>query len=545
MKRTARLVSLILALVFVVALFAGCGGEEQQPAQDTPAPAATPAESVAPVILSTDEHEVTEETKYADEVTIGFADVGAVFSPLNANSAGSVSQIAYLMIYNTLISRDKEQIDHYIPELATEWSHNDDFTEWTFKLRDDVVFTNGEKLTSADVKYSWEAFMAHPGTTGASKLNVVTDVEIINDYEFIYHLNATNVDFEDNIANHGSIVMCKKAVEANEETGVLVGSGVWKFDDFKANTYLTLVNNENTWEEPAISKRFTFKAVAEATAKAIMFENGELDYISDVQSQDIEKYKNDPAFELDSWSAMGTNYVAFNMNSPIAGDLNFRKACAYAIDRDACNAISTQGVGSTWDSMGYWGRGTAYKKDLPVWERDLDKAKECLAQSSYVPGTPVLLLTTSSGIHASNGQVIQQQLGEAGITVEIFGTDSATMMANSNWGSTSYDIMVFGGPWQTLPSSCNFTLQTGMIGNKAQFSNARVDELIELGASTPNGPERQAIYEEIQQITADELPYLGTINQNVFYGRHANCGGAIYFPDGVLDYTYVYKIVEE
>ena len=108
-----------------------------------------------------------------------------------------------------------------------------------------------------------------------------------------------------------------------------------------------------------------------------------------------------------------------------------------------------------------------------------------------------------------------------------------------------YDIMTFGGPWGLLPTSCSFTLQTGALGNKAQYSNERVDELIRLGEGTPNGPERQAIYYEIQDIVAEEIPYIGTMNQNVAYGRHANCGGAVYWPEGVLDYTYVYKILEE
>ena len=547
MKRTARLISLILALIFVAALFAGCGGqqEEQKPA-DNPTPAtAAPAEEYVPEISKGGEHEVSEETKYADEITIGFSDVGAVFSPLSANGAGQVSQVAYLMMYNTLISRDRDNLNGYVPEVATEWFPNDDFTQWTFKLRDDVYFHNGEKLTAEDVYFTWQAAIAHPGCTGDLKLGEVTDIEIVNDYEVIYHLVKPNVEFEDNMANHGTLILCKKAVEADEEKGVLVGSGVWKFEDFKANTYLTLVANEDTWEKPAYAKRFVFKSVSEATAKAIMFENGELDYCSDVQPQNLAKYEADPEFALDKFSNISTNYLAFNQNSPIAGDKNFRWACAYAIDREAINAIATQGVGSAWYSAAYWGRGTMYEKDLPALEQNLDKAKEYLAQSSYVPGTKVVLLTASAGIHADVAQVVQQQLGEIDINVEIFGTDSATMMAQSNWGSTSYDLMVFGGPWQSQPSSCFFTIQTGLIGNKAQFSNARVDELLMKGAATPNGPEREAIYYEIQDILADEIPYIGTLNQNVSYGRHANCGGAVYWPEGVLDYTYVYKILEE
>ena len=176
MKRTARLVCLVLALIFVAALFAGCGGGQQQstpaPAANTPA-AATPQGTMTPEISKSEEHEVTEDTKYADEITFGYADVGGVFSPLNANSAGQVSQIAYLMIFDTLLSRDPDNLDGFLPELAKEWYSDAEAKDWTFKLRDDVYFHNGEKLTAADVKFTWEAFMSHPGTTGSLKLGDV------------------------------------------------------------------------------------------------------------------------------------------------------------------------------------------------------------------------------------------------------------------------------------------------------------------------------------------------------------------------------------
>ena len=547
MKRSAKLVCLLLALIFVVALFAACGGKTETastpaPAANTPAPA--PEGTIQPELTHGGDHELTEETKYADEIVMGTAGVGGAFSPLNAGSAGQVTQICYLMMYNTLLQRDREQLLAYGPELAYEWYADEEYKDWTFKLRDDVYFTNGEQLTAEDVVFTWKAFMDHPGTTGSLKLGDVEDIEIVSPFEVIYHLKGTNVDFEDNVANHGTLIMCKKACEEDPENGPLVSSGVWMLDEFKPDTFVRLVANPNTWEEPAKAKVFTIKNITEQTSKAIMFENGEVDFISDVPAQYQAQYEADPNLALDRWSNISTNYIAFNMNSPIAGDINFRRACAYAVDREAIMSIATQGTGHTWDSAAYWGNGTNYKKDIPVLEQDLDKAKECLAQSSYVPGTEVLLLTVG-GVHADVAQVVQQQLGEAGITCKIFQTDSATMMAMSAWGSNQYDIMTFGGPWQPQPSSAYFTIQTGLIGNKAQYSNARVDELLTKGASTPNGPERQAIYEEVQDILAEEIPYIGTMNQNVAYGRHSNCGGGIYWPEGVIEYTYIYKILEE
>ena len=117
MKRTTKLVCLLLALMFVVALFAGCGGGQQQPTQETQKPAEnTPAPTpMEAELVHGGDHEITEETKYADEITMGFSAVGSALNPLNPNTAGQVSQIVCLMIYNTLLTRDREKLDAYGP----------------------------------------------------------------------------------------------------------------------------------------------------------------------------------------------------------------------------------------------------------------------------------------------------------------------------------------------------------------------------------------------------------------------------------------------
>ena len=109
-------------------------------------------------------------------------------------------------------------------------------------------------------------------------------------------------------------------------------------------------------------------------------------------------------------------------------------------------------------------------------------------------------------------------------------------------GEIPIDGVVF--PQQSLVQCSDEVLQTGALGNKAQYSNPRVDELIALGEGTPNGPEREAIYHEIQDIVAEDIPYIGLFNIRNFIGRHANCGGSIIWPDSVVDYSYAYKIIE-
>jgi peptide/nickel transport system substrate-binding protein len=542
MKRTAKLVSLLLALVLVVALFAGCGGGQQQPQTNTPAPAAstpTPQGNDQEVIISGG-HETTEETKYADDLTLGITDVGPVYDPLNPASQGGALSYALCMMYDQLLARKVG--GGYGPELATEWAPNDDYTAWTLKLRDDVFFHNGEQFTADDVKFTIDITKSTPGAVGGTKWAPVDSVEVVNDFECILHMKGKNVDLEDTLANFNCVIFNRDAYDKDPETGAQIGSGPWKLKEFKPNATFTMVRNDDYWGEKALAKTFTMKSVLEQTAMAIMFENGELDWAG-TSAQYLAAYEADPNIEVDSFTTINTTYIAFNQNTEYGSDINFRKAVLYAVNRQDYNDITVQGTGHTWEMQTYWGNGTAYAKNIPAPAQDLEKAKEYLAQSCYTPGKPVKLWTTSA-LGVSNAQVAQQQLADIGVEVSIQEGDNASFGSQTGWGSMMYDLMTFGGPWGMLATSCSFTLQSGALGNKAQYSNPRVDELIALGEGTPNGPEREAIYYEIQDIVAEDIPYIGLFNIRNFIGRHTNCGGSIIWPDSVVDYSYAYKIIE-
>ena len=72
----------------------------------------------------------------------------------------------------------------------------------------------------------------------------------------------------------------------------------------------------------------------------------------------------------------------------------------------------------------------------------------------------------------------------------------------------------------------------------------RVQELLVQGDVTPDGPEREAIYVEIQELIAEEIPYIGIGSGASFHGRQASCGGVLMFEDNCHDYSHAYRIVE-
>ena len=113
-------------------------------------------------------------------------------------------------IYNTLVDSKDEVSSEILPELATEWSVSDDNLVYTFKLRDDVLFHNGDKFTSADAKFSVERAMSEPVT--ASSFSMIDHVEAPDDTTLVITCKYIQANFLQVIGSLGGSIVSEKAV---------------------------------------------------------------------------------------------------------------------------------------------------------------------------------------------------------------------------------------------------------------------------------------------------------------------------------------------
>lgn len=535
MKKIMKALALVLALVMVLG-FAACGGTDE-PAPDQSNPTLDVNADInedGGVVV--DDPETNEETVYADELTLAVGDFSTA-NPLNP--AFIASQIANIlpMVYDGLIGRMPDGSYQY--KLAKEIT-TEDYKTWHAVLRDDVYFHNGEHFTAQDVVDTIAVVMENHAIA-SSKWMVINHIDIINDYEIDIVLNNVMIDFLANIAEPMCGIFCKKALEEDPEGGMMIGTGPWVFEEAIPGNYLTLTKNENYWGEPALAEKFTMKVILETSVQAMMFLNDELDFAG-IDATSLADCEANPNVKIDTFYTSNTGYLGFNLNNPITGDINFRKAVAYCLDTESVALIASDGYSQPWDTGSYWGSTTAYKADIPAREQDLDKAREYLAQSSY-KGEEVEIMASMPFLVAQ-AEVLQSQMEAIGINVKVFQTDFATSMATTGWGSTQWTMMVNSSVWTRLPSSCNLCLKENSTGNKAQWVNPRVQELLVQGDVTPDGPEREAIYVEIQELIAEEIPYIGIGSGANFHGRQATCGGVLMFEDNCHDYSHAYRIVE-
>jgi len=558
MKKTKRIIGLIICLALSFALFAGCNktdtdtgtgtGTGSSTTTNSPSGGNSGSSSPSPSPSPTNTGTIAAPepppavAEFVEHLTLISENI-AIIDLFNPAMATAWLIVVERMYSDTLIYRNLE--NEYVPRLAKEWSTADG-KNYNFKLRDDVYFHNGEKFTAADVAFTVDKAKDSPGAGIYDNFRQVDSYTIVNDYEITLTLIDVNVEFYFNVAS--SYIMNEKAYNDDPVKGGWIGTGPWVISEFRPSERIEFTRNENYYGNesnggwlPVTTKTFTFVYVAETTSALIMMENGEAQ-LGTVSNVDLPRYKDDPRFQIKDYIMNNCNYLAFNMLKPFSSDINFRLAVAHCINREQMVEIAVDGFGAAVDHGTLWGFRTPFKaSEIPRIPFDLDKAAEYLALSGYNGET--ILITAGMAHTIKQAQVAQQNMAKIGINVEIFDTDPGTFASFTTWGHTEAHIVVNSAVFAVPSSSRNFLLPN-MNANKANYENPEVIQLLETAAVTVDDAERERMYRRIQQILADEIPYLGTLHMGMNRMEAAGVGGVTYFPDNNWDFTGAYMVVQ-
>ena len=339
--------------------------------------------------------------------------------------------------------------------------------------------------------------------------------------------------------------MCKKAVEADPERGVWIGTGTYTITDFATNDYVELTRNELYWGELPPTKSMMLRYIPEMSTRYMMLENGEADICFNLSEQDLMAIESETdRFKLYTYLANNCSDIGFNMNDPICGDINFRMAVASCLNREDI-ALGANGVYAEAETTGtFWGSGTPFRNvDIPIIPYDLEKAKEYLAKSPYNGETIEIFTSIPTMINAS--AVVQNQLAEIGIKAEIKQTDPGTFMSTAVWKSKDYQMYCFVGAFGFEPYTASYGIYyPAAMQNRTTYVNDEIVEILDTIATETDVEKQKEAYYRIQELEAQEIPYL-----NLFYVKQAiaankNIGGLVLGNDGGHDLRYMYKLAE-
>lgn len=322
----------------------------------------------------------------------------------------------YQAVYDNLIIRTPE--GEYEPNLATEWSWNDDQTVLTVDLRDDVTFTDGAEFNADVAKANIDNFINGNGPYSATLEG--TDIAVIDDDTIELTLDQPNPDFIYYLATTGSFMASPNALGTDSLSTTPVGSGPYVMNPSSVPGASRVFDlNENYWDADKQEwATINMSILPDVAARLNALVSGQVDVaLLDIQS-------TGPADG--AGKAQSQNYVDFSgllifdhngqLGTPLE-DVRVRQAIAYALDREAMLESLQQGFGEVTNQV-YGTGASAYLPELDnYYSYDPEKAQQLLADAGYPNGG--VEITMPGGLFPNLDAVLVDYLGAVGFDVSI------------------------------------------------------------------------------------------------------------------------------
>ena len=426
-------------------------------------------------------------------------------------------------IYDRLLDRDPKTFKP-TPMLAESWKSVTD-TTWEFKLRKGVKFHNGEPFTSASVKATIE-YTLDPANkthfTAGAYWGLVKEVQIVDDYTVRFITKQPWPNLVDSAASNGSLMMPAKALKELGPAKLAekpIGTGPFKFVEWKRDERLVLERNPDYWQGPADASRVTFRFIPEFSARMAALLSGEIDIMKDVPPHAVEAIERSRRAKMRTTVSSRINYLALvNLKPGPMQDLRVRRAMNHAVDVDelikqVLRGRATRMCGPLSPVNVDYGPVECYKHD-PA------RAQALFKEAGVDPTTLALTLDTPSGRYPLDKDVslaIGAQLQRLGIKTNVVVNEWGTHLDKIK-NRTTGDMFFLGwGPalhgQGTMPPLFLADQTYSSYGNNTTLNEkiARVQTVLDPKA-------RAEGYAELQKMVRDEAPWVFLWQQHDLYG---------------------------
>jgi peptide/nickel transport system substrate-binding protein len=495
------------------------------------------------------------------------------------------------------------------PAIASHWEINENQTEWTFHIRQGVMFHadacfadgKGRAMTANDIKYCFDKLCTSDANNAqfdvtfkdrvvganeafesskAGKNIGVSGVKVTNDSTLVITLKQPFAGFLNIIAMPGCWIYPKEAVDKYAQDFRIhpVGTGPFQLETVKEGEVLIMKKNPNYYgvdkdgnKLPYLEGiKYTF--IREKKAEILEFKSGNLDMVYRLPVEifheimgDLEHAKDRKTdFQIMNSPAFNTNYLGFNCASAVFAKKEVRLAFNYAIDRHKIADFTIQGEGSSAD-YGVVPYVEAFEKDgydfkgLKGYTFDAEKAKNYMKQAGYPDGKgfPKLTLQINSGGGDRNiliAEVIQKMLKEnLNIDIDINTVPMAEHIEHLQLGKSDFFRLAWVADYPDPETFLTIFYGKHVPANPTEktyinyfrFKNARFDSLFAASFTEPDKAKRYALLSRAEQIVLDEAAFMPIFYDENFRLEQLNVRN---FPENAMNYmdlSVVYLIPKD
>ncbi len=480
---------------------------------------------------------MTAMSASAQDLRIGLQSDADVLDPDQSRSF--VGRIVYASLCDKLVDITPDL--KIIPQLATSWSWTDDGKKLTLKLREGVVFHDGTPFNAEAVARNISRSQTMPESRRKSEVSSVESTTVLGEYEIAINLKQPDSTLLAQLADRSGMMVSPDAAEAaGADFGLKpVCSGAFEFVERVAQDRIVLKKFDSYWNKDAINfDTVTYLPIPDNTVRLANLLSGDIHILDRLAATDLQQAKASSAVNVTSAVSLGYQGLTMNIgngeqaNTPWGKDKRIRQALSYSIDREILNNVVFNGAFAA-GNQAFPPNSPWYDKSHPIPERDLAKAKALLAKAGYPNGLDIEISVPNTNVPTQVTQVVQAMAAEAGINIKLVTKEFATLLADDSAGNYQASQIGWSGRVDPDGNIHQFVTTGGGI-NDSNYSNAKVDELLNAARQFSDPEKRQLSYAAANKILQDELPIIYLYHPTWIFGVTPELSGFTTYPDGMI-----------
>lgn len=331
-------------------------------------------------------------------------------------AAGAIDSVLYSNVFEGL-TRFTET-GAVVPGLAREWEISEDGLTYTFRLAEGVTFHDGTTFDAEDVKFSLDRARAEDSTNAQKALySGIVEVAVIDPMTVQLTLDAPDGNLLFSLAWGDAVIVAPESIEGIKQTPI--GTGPFKFDEWRQGDSITLVQNADYWGEAPYLSKATFKFISDPTAAFAAMMAQDVDAFSGFPApENLPQFEADPRFTVIKGSSEGETILAMNNKQPPFDNPMVREALSHAIDRQAIIDGAMFGLGTPIGTH-FAPHNPDYVDLTGLSVHDPDRARMLLVDAGYAEGFTTTLKLPPPSYARRGGEIIASQLRNVGIETEI------------------------------------------------------------------------------------------------------------------------------
>jgi peptide/nickel transport system substrate-binding protein len=437
------------------------------------------------------------------------------------------NHVADLMRLTTIYEKLVELDNGYqpIPVLAESWESDAEGSVWTFHLRKGVKWHDGRDFTAKDVVWTFKRVLDPTLDSGAAATLGMLDpakIEAVDDHTVRFTTKSPTVELPIMLSNKYTALV-PDGMDRETMQKKPVGTGPYMVDAFVPGPNFVAQRNPNYWK-PGLPKApcIELSGITESVARAAALQSGQADLLIFLEPSATATLAADPGLTILKSPGGSVMTLSMWVDTPPFDKLQVRQAMKLVVDRQKMVDAALLGNGAPGnDNPVAPTSPDAYRSDIIP--RDVEKAKELLAEAGYSDGLSVDLYTSDSiATMVPIAQLYQQMAADAGIKVNIIMSP-----ADSYWNEIWLKRPFITSNWGGRPTAEGLSIA---YLSKAQFPETHwyrpdYDELISNANATVDADARRKIFQEAQRLLAEEGGVIVPAFASVVAAMRKGCSG--------------------